>query len=242
MNTTVTDPAILAPLEPSNFQFEAITSSNGKTHAAFTSNFNSNDAAFIHLKAIASGNSFAQSICDSWLKASSRGWNFSPAQTFWLHRLATPAAKPSHGETKQLEIDTAGIAGLLEKAEANLKFPKFTISSPDGSTEIKVAKASPRSKFFGSFTVASPVFGEGFFGTLKDGKFSPARQCTDEVLALLVDFAADPEGIAAAHGHRTGSCCFCSKELSTKESLAAGFGPTCAQNFGLAWGNRKATK
>lgn len=227
MNTTI---------EPSNFVFESITSANGKVHAGFTSNFNSNDAAWVHLSQNTNGSSFAQSICDKWIKASSRGWNFSPAQSFWLHRLATPEAKPA--PKNQVEIDTSGIADLLAASEANLKFPKFIISSPDGKTEIKVAKASARSKFHGAFTVASPVFGEGFFGTLRDGKFTPARQATDDVIKLVIDFAADPAGVAAAHGHRTGACCFCSKELSTPESTAAGFGPVCAKNFGLPWGNK----
>ena len=227
MNTTT---------EPSNFVFESITSSNGKRHDGFTSNFNSNDAAFLHLQANINGNRFAQSICDSWIKASSRGWNFSAAQVFWLHRLATPEAKAA--PKNQVEIDTSGIADLLAASEANLKFPKFIISSPDGKTTIKVAKASARSKFHGSFTVASPVFGEGFFGTLKDGKFTPSRQATDDIIKLVIDFAADPAGVAAAHGHRTGACCFCGRELTTPESTAAGFGPVCAKNFGLPWGKK----
>ena len=31
-------------------------------------------------------------------------------------------------------------------------------------------------------------------------------------------------------------CCFCHKELTTKESLAVGYGPLCAEKLGLPWG------
>tara|TARA_R100001510_G_C7617738_1_gene179438 strand:+ start:33 stop:731 length:699 start_codon:yes stop_codon:yes gene_type:complete len=222
-------------IEPSNFVFEGITSKNGKHHAGFTSNFNSNDAAAVWLREHARNNDFAQSLCQGWTKHKTKGWTFSPVQSFWLHRLATPEAKP---KTPQIEIDTSGIADLLAASEKNLKSPKFIISSPDGKTEIKVAKATARSKFHGSFTVASPVFGEAFFGTLKDGKFSPTRQATDEVIDLINDFAADPAGVAASHGHRTGNCCFCNRKLTTAESTAVGYGATCAANFGLPWGKK----
>jgi hypothetical protein len=41
---------------------------------------------------------------------------------------------------------------------------------------------------------------------------------------------------AAAFGKMVGRCCFCSTPIDTKESIAAGYGPVCAQYRGLPWG------
>jgi hypothetical protein len=57
-----------------------------------------------------------------------------------------------------------------------------------------------------------------------------------EVLSLLVEFASDPAGVGSRIGKLTGNCCFCSRALETKESLAVGYGPTCASHYGLPWG------
>jgi hypothetical protein len=55
---------------------------------------------------------------------------------------------------------------------------------------------------------------------------------------LSVDtFATADE--AAAFGKMVGRCCFCSTPIDTKESIAAGYGPVCAANRGLPWGDAK---
>lgn len=58
----------------------------------------------------------------------------------------------------------------------------------------------------------------------------------NSVKDVVAEFNSDPEGVARAYGKRTGNCCFCSRELETKESLAVGYGPICADKFGLPWG------
>ena len=41
---------------------------------------------------------------------------------------------------------------------------------------------------------------------------------------------------AALFGHTTHRCVFCARNLSTAESTAVGYGPTCADKYGLPWG------
>lgn len=41
---------------------------------------------------------------------------------------------------------------------------------------------------------------------------------------------------AAAFGHMTERCCFCSTPIRTPESTAVGYGPDCADKHGLPWG------
>ena len=137
-----------------------------------------------------------------------------------------------------VKVDASAIEAIFATASAKLKFPKFILTR--GPVTLKVAKAGPRSKHHGSITVAAPEFGAGWFGVIKDGAFHPARGATPEVVQLVKDFAADPAKVAAEHGHASGNCCFCRRELTTPESLAAGFGPVCAENFGLPWGDKTA--
>lgn len=49
--------------------------------------------------------------------------------------------------------------------------------------------------------------------------------------------ARDPSTVAQQHGVATGRCCFCGRLLSTAESRSAGYGPDCADRFGLPWGS-----
>lgn len=42
---------------------------------------------------------------------------------------------------------------------------------------------------------------------------------------------------AAAFGHMTGGCVFCSRAIDTPESTAVGYGPVCAAKHGLPWGS-----
>ena len=58
-----------------------------------------------------------------------------------------------------------------------------------------------------------------------------------DIEATLLAFLANPEATAKAYGKLTSNCSFCGKELSDERSIRAGWGPTCAENFGLPWGD-----
>jgi len=221
--------------EKFTMHFPPIVSRSGKRHDGFVSNHESLKDAVLWLQQNKADNEFAMSLVDAFLEATANRKTLSDTRVWWTHRLATPEPTP-----EKVELDASGIVALMDKAAKNLKAPKFVVSNVGRTVEIKVAMAGPRSKFAGRITVAAPVFGKGFFGTIADGEFKPTRSCTAAHRKLLADFAADPEGMAAAHGHRTGQCCFCNKELTTVESTAVGFGPTCAKNFGLKWGKKAA--
>lgn len=47
---------------------------------------------------------------------------------------------------------------------------------------------------------------------------------------------------AIEYGRETGVCQFCARELKTEESKARGYGPTCAKNNGLPWGNEDSIR
>ncbi len=61
-----------------------------------------------------------------------------------------------------------------------------------------------------------------------------------ETLGVIIQFAADPAGYSAAHGRQTGQCCYCGRGLTDARSVAVGYGPICADHFGLPWGDTPA--
>lgn len=43
---------------------------------------------------------------------------------------------------------------------------------------------------------------------------------------------------AARFGHLTGTCVYCQRRLTDERSIRVGYGPTCATNYGLPWGEQ----
>ena len=70
----------------------------------------------------------------------------------------------------------------------------------------------------------------------RDGTFTRGRSCTDAVVEVLRALATDPAATAAAYGKRTGNCCFCRRDLEDYRSVSVGYGPVCADKWGLPWG------
>lgn len=53
---------------------------------------------------------------------------------------------------------------------------------------------------------------------------------------LLKELATNPQETAAKYGKETGVCCFCAITLTDPRSVTVGYGPICAGNYGLPWG------
>jgi hypothetical protein len=139
---------------------------------------------------------------------------------------------------KPLNIgDMTGILELFGKAKA--QYPKITISF-ENTGVIVLSRAGPSAAVPGSVTVLS----EGGYGNNRrygrihtDGRWEPNRyeQQPQGLAEALTAFAADPAGVAAAYGHRSGNCCFCHKKLEDERSVANGYGATCAKNYHLPY-------
>lgn len=57
------------------------------------------------------------------------------------------------------------------------------------------------------------------------------------VRTVIERFAADPVAYTAECGRHSGSCCYCNRALTDARSTSVGYGPICAQRFGLPWGD-----
>jgi hypothetical protein len=164
---------------------------------------------------------------------------------------AAPAPQASVGEL-------TGVLALFAKAKTHLKRPAIVLGVPEiDNTQdvdgwgIRLTLAGPQAKVPGSLTVTTSTFettndyGEparAWLGrVLVDGTYQPARAAngrTDAIARRLRELAQDPAKVAAEHGRLTGRCCFCNRALSDERSTAVGYGQTCAEHYGVAWGSK----
>lgn len=162
--------------------------------------------------------------------AGTRG-NPSPAQAFWIHKLA---------------LDTAGLDGIpvpgafdvimgyFRTARANgLKWPRlvFDYRAIGGN---KLAFGSSRDP-----NIIVVKFNGKFVGKITDKGFH-RRGATDAVVEFAKAIGLGGFEVVRVYGLRTGNCCFCGRELTTGESTAVGYGPICADKYGLPWGETVA--
>lgn len=180
---------------------------------------------------------FASSLIRSYRKYGS----LTPGQAPYVAQLlsrATATATPTSSATTRTVGDFAAVIALFHRAGERLKYPKVRLLC--NGTPVILSVAGERSKAPGTVNVT----GEGsypnraWYGRVQpSGEWEPARSVNpgmlDALAALLSEFGRDPNAVAAAYGRATNSCCFCARELTDARSVAAGYGPVCAEHYGL---------
>lgn len=171
------------------------------------------------------------------LLAKATRYTLSDKQMYWVAKLADKATAPAPAPIATVTV--APIIDLLNGAMARgLKHPKIRLATPEGEPVV-LAILGERSRYAGSVRLTDGApFGESvYYGRITpDGALIGAGAMTDTVRDLVIAFAADPATMGALIGRRVGACCFCARRLDTTESLAVGYGPVCAEKYGLPWG------
>jgi len=67
-----------------------------------------------------------------------------------------------------------------------------------------------------------------------EGKFFGLRSAPEGVEGKLIELAKDPRAALTAHGHQTGECACCGRQLTNQASIDLGIGPICAEKWGVA--------
>jgi hypothetical protein len=137
-----------------------------------------------------------------------------------------------------MDVDVANISTMFAKAGQSLKHPKVRIAKGIEeaiSLSIKgdVLYVNDANAIDSRRTEQTGYFCYIYYGKIVDGKFLPVRTCPQWVTDLLLRFAADPIAEATNYGRLTGRCCFCGRSLTDENSTARGFGPICAERYGL---------
>jgi hypothetical protein len=185
------------------------------------------------------------------LIASYKKYNgLTPKQEPWIGRLIARATIPAFQVVASSPVVAGpvvsvggfeGVIALFNAAKAHLKFPKITLVC-NGQT-IKLALLGAKSKHVGAVNITD---GGKYPHAVWFGRVTPngewtqssktAPEFTAALTALLKEFSENPARVAKEHGKLTGLCCFCNKAVGygeDKRSIAVGFGPDCAKNYGL---------
>jgi len=144
--------------------------------------------------------------------------------------------------------DLSAIVAMFDRARTHLRKPAIAL---DGF-RVNVAGATAREP--GCLTILSvDTFFDARTGrqrrkwlgrVTRAGVYEPGFSADPAIADKLRRFAADPVGEAAAYGRLAGRCCFCNHRLGEgddRRSVEIGYGPDCADHFGLAWGTRAAS-
>ena len=184
--------------------------------------------------------------------ASSRQQGYAEALIRWSEQgqptpgaLRAAATADARSEERQrsfnLGIALPRIVQLIGLARAaGLQSPKIRLRK--GEWRIKVYPAPAYGRHPGAFYVkASSATARNLYcGMIQpDGRFMATPDCPLDVMTALREFNADPASVATAYGRALGSCCFCGLPLTDGRSVAMGYGPVCAQNYGLPWGDER---
>lgn len=177
---------------------------------------------------------FAQSLITQY----DRKGRLSDAQLAWVERLVARANAPKPGPVGR--VDLFKLQQLFNAASANTKSPKVRFATEDGDHFI-VTQAPLHGRNAGCLYIKSDgtylgkIDAHGDYSASRDIEASLASG----VLGALRTFAADPAAAAKAYGMRFSNCCFCALELTNAQSLMAGYGPICAENYGLPIPSKK---
>lgn len=178
------------------------------------------------------------------LIGAAEGRGLTDKQALWVRKMADRIIHPRQEPKPQPLGNVAGLLALFDKAAASgLKYPKLRALA--GETALTLWRAGSKSRHVGQVMV---VAGKGeervYYGRVDlAGTFHPSHKVEPAQLAqavpALVALATDPAAAAKAYGQRTGNCCFCSLPLDDGRSIEAGYGPVCAENFGMPWGQAR---
>lgn len=171
------------------------------------------------------------------------GKKFSPGQaaalTNAMKRDAEGAAKPAPAPVK-IARDLSPVLALFAKAGAALKRPSIALRV-EGVGKVELSPAGAGAKVPGSINVTDggPYGSSKWFGRITPaGEFEAGKKhaAPPALVEALAAFALEPAAVAAAMGKATGHCVFCSRKLTAEDSVGVGYGPICAEKWGLPYG------
>lgn len=132
------------------------------------------------------------------------------------------------------------IIDRFDKAAESLRYPKLYIADPDSGQRFRLHQAGPASNAPGAVTITS-ANGQRYHGRImRDGALRLARDTDEQTVTALCrtlhEFVQNPAQAARIYGHQFNHCCFCGRELVETSSVTLGYGPVCAERWGLPHG------
>ena len=155
--------------------------------------------------------------------------------TLYKHR---PEA--SHLRTAEVQLMLHSILRMFEEAPEGTEGQgkRAMLRSPNGETVKCTQPHASNTRYPGCvhITVREGEHGEFVYaGRIQQtGLFQRAGGSPDWI-ELLRTVDADVQGSVSNYGHATGQCGFCGRVLENGVSVRLGYGPVCAEKYGLPW-------
>lgn len=163
----------------------------------------------------------------------------SMKQWEWVDRLTRRAGTDCAEETARVE-NLSPLVDMFDRAGAKLRYPKIKLSSETSfGAPLELGRAGEKARFPGSVNVTNggPFGSSIFYGRVgRDGTFVPSRDCPKALVEFLAELSRDAADVVGSYGRKTGGCAMCSRPLTDPRSVEVGYGPVCADRFGLPWG------
>lgn len=139
-------------------------------------------------------------------------------------------------------MEFPNVRNMIDRAhDHGSKYPKITLVSPTGNKLVLKRVGSGPNAGAINLTDGKPYGESDWYGRIElDGSFTESRHpWASRVADFLKTFDDDPSGVAKAQGDLLSACCFCGIALTDQRSISEGYGPICADKFGLPWGAGK---
>lgn len=176
--------------------------------------------------------SFAKSLVQQF----DRNAGLSPKQWFHVDRMIKELEEmPEQDATIEPDMGQFGIfrAILNEGIESGLKKPTIVVEA----YHFSFAPATGKNP--GCIYVKGANTGR-YMGKIDkwDRLHCGARVDGENLQRLAGMTIEDLKELMVMQGKESGSCCFCSRELTDGRSVEKGYGPVCAGRYGLPWGKK----
>ena len=124
---------------------------------------------------------------------------------------------------------------LFTNAAMHLRYPAINFISKDGH-KIRIYLATKgyiAIKLNGEYIGKLPAAYKNII--LYDSPLFNHNELMDELDTLM----SNPISESALRGKEYGRCCFCNRELDNEGSIQHGYGPICAEKWGLPWSSKR---
>jgi len=165
--------------------------------------------------------------------------SLSSEQWWWVHKLAMDSLATGAQRSSESIAEVAKIYELFATAAKALKRPKVRLqaTAPTGEVvDFRILPNTSASKHPQSLSVVSSGSYEDrtWFGRIDpDGRLVEGKAMSPAIREVVLRFAVNPVQVAAEYGRLLGACCFCGRTLEEEGSVEVGYGPICAEHYGL---------
>ena len=124
---------------------------------------------------------------------------------------------------------------LFNRAAEHLRYPAINMVSKDGH-KIRIYRATKgyiAIKLNGEYIGKLPAADKNII--LYDSPLFNHNELINELDTIL----SNPISESALQGREYGRCCFCNRELDNEGSIFHGYGPICAEKWGLPWSDKR---